>query len=70
MYNLLNYWRWKHKKSEASVIISLTEYYKLLSKIQLLETERERAVMDKSTAFEKKLLTDRTIADVSSLIEL
>ncbi len=51
--------------TEASVTISLTQHCKLLSKIQLLERERERAVMDKSRALEKKLLTDRTIADIS-----
>ncbi len=61
--NLLN-WKWKHT-TEASVTISLAEYCKLITKIQLLERERERAVMDKYSSSEKKILTDQTIADVS-----
>ncbi len=51
--------------TEASVTITLIQYCKLLSKIQLLGRERERAVMDRYGALEKKLLTDRTITDVS-----
>ncbi len=57
-------WKWKHM-TEASVTITLIQYCKLLSKIQLLGRERERAVMDRYGALEKKLLTDRTITDVS-----
>ena len=64
IYNLLN-WRWRHR-TEASVTIPLSQYCKLLSKIQLLEKERQRAEMDKSRVLEKKLLTDKTIADVIS----
>ena len=63
IYNLLN-WRWRHR-TEASVTIPLSQYCKLLSKIQRLEKEQETAVMDKSRAMEKKLLTDKTIAEVS-----
>ncbi len=59
MYNLLNYWKWKHM-NEASVTISLTQYCKLLSKIELLESERERTVV-KSKLLPMKLSSKRTL---------